>query len=148
MKKYLILVLCLFLLTGCGKKEKIIDCSFNSEVNDIKIVSTYSIFYDDKYVTKIKTNEKMEFSDSNLISKYKKTLESKYSLYKDVKYYNYSIKTDKNTLISTTDINYKKIDIDKLIKIDSDNSSLIKNGKVLVSDVLDVYSQLGIVCKK
>lgn len=149
MKKSLLLMfMCLFLVTGCGKKDKVMICTLNNEVGDIKLVSTYEVYYNDKFVNRIKTEEKMISNNSSLISKYKETVESKYSLYKNVKYYNYSVKIEGNTLISTTDINYSKIDTDKLLKIDSANKELINDGKILVSDVKDVYNQLGVKCKK
>ena len=34
-----------------------------------------------------------------------------------------------------------------MIEIDSNNSLLIKNGKVKLSDIQDMYEQLGAVCK-
>lgn len=148
-KSLLLLITGIFLLTGCGKKsDKVMTCTIKKNVGDIKIDSVYKATYNGEFVTHIKTKETLISDNANFITQYKKSIETKYSIYKSVKYYKYNVKVNGNTLVSTTDIDYSKIDTDKLIKIDSANKELIKDGKVLLSDVEHVYTQVGATCKK
>ena len=50
-------------------------------------------------------------------------------------------------LISTTNINYKKIDKDKLISIDSSNKSLFTNDNVRLTTLKKIYENNGAKCK-
>ena len=74
-------------------------------------------------------------------------VEDLYSPYKDVEYYEYNVDVTDNKLTSTVDINYAKVDTDKLLEIDSANGQLIKDGKISVDDIKSVYESLGATCK-
>lgn len=103
--------------------------------------------YKGKYVELIETQEKIISDDKSILEIYKNTVESTYSPYKDVKYYDYDVKINGNTLKSTTKKNYLKIDTDKMIDIDSTNATIVKNGKVLVEDIKKLYSSIGAICE-
>lgn len=150
-KGLLLVVMSIFalLLTGCGSNDEVktLTCSRSMNQDEIKTSLNYTISYKGKYVTNIKSVETIESDDESLLDAYKSQVESTYSPYKDVKYYDYKVSVDGKKLTSTADINYEKIDTKKLIDIDSANSSLIKDGKILVSDIRSVYEQLGATCK-
>ena len=57
------------------------------------------------------------------------------------------IKSEKVLVISKVDINYSKIDTNKLIEIDKANSQIITDGKIKVSSVKSLYEKLGATCK-
>ncbi len=150
-KSLLFVVISVFalLLTGCGNKEEVktLTCSRSMNQDEIKTSLNYTVSYKGKYVTNVKSVETIESDDSSLLEAYKSQVESTYSPYKNVEHYNYEVKVDGNKLTSTADINYEKIDTEKLIDIDSANGSLIKDGKILVSDIKSVYEQIGATCK-
>ncbi len=151
-KKSLLLVVmsvCVLLLTGCGSdsETKTMTCSRSMNQDSLKTSLNYTITYKGKYVTNVKSVETVESDDNTLLESYKSQVESIYSPYKNVDHYDYKVTIDGNKLTSTADINYEEIDTDKLIEIDSANSSLIKDGKILVSDIKSVYEQLGATCK-
>ena len=72
-----------------------------------------------------------------------------YLVYKNVEHYYYDVTISGNTLTSITKIDYSKIDTDKMIEIDSANASLIKNGKIRLTDLRETYesSSVGATCK-
>lgn len=151
-RKYLflaVIISVMFLVTGCSSnsKEKTMTCSRTMDQNEMKTSLSYKISYKGDYVTRVKSEESIETSDTSTLDTYKEQIEKIYSPYKDVKYYQYNVTIDGNKLISTVDINYEKIDTDELIKIDSANSQLINDGKVKVSSVKSLYEQLGATCK-
>ncbi len=151
-RKYLflaVIISVMFLVTGCSSnsEEKTMTCSRTMDQNEMKTSLSYKISYKGDYVTRVKSEESIETSDTSTLNTYKEQIEKIYNPYKDVKYYQYDVTIDGNKLISTVDINYEKIDTDELIKIDSANSQLINDGKVKVSSVKSLYEQLGASCK-
>lgn len=148
MKKIIALtLLSLILITGCGK-EKTMTCTRTMNQNSISFDLKYEVEYLKDYVTKIKSTEMVKSSDKNVLESYKETVEKIYEPYKDVEHYNYSVEITEDTLISKTDLDYTKIDVDKMIEIDSANSKIIKDGKIKLEDIKNTYETMGLICSK
>lgn len=140
----------LILITGCGKSNgvKTMSCTRTMDQNGIKTSLIYTVTYSNDIVKKVKSEESVETDSSDILSTYKEQIESLYSPYKDVKYYTYNVSIEGNKLISSVDIDYEKIDTDKLLEIDSSNGQLIKDGKIKIDDIKSVYETIGATCKK
>lgn len=148
MKKFIYIVVLILLATGCSRKDGTITCTSTSNPNkEVKLKSTYIITYKNNYVKKLKTTEIITVNDKSNIEAYKNVLENSYKKYNEIKYYSNVISVEDNNLISSTIINYDKIDTDKLIKLDKNNKSIIKNKKVMVNDIKNVYLKNGCKCK-
>ena len=153
MKKGFLISLLLILVvvvTGCGTKEeeKILTCTMKGTVVEgTDINSTYKVTYKGDYVELVESTETVKSDNEQILSTYQKTVEAMYSPYKDVKYYDYKIDLKDGTLTSTATINYAKIDTDKMLEINSANSTFIKDGKVTVSAIKQIYEQMGATCK-
>ena len=139
----------LLLVTGCGNSNNMesMTCTRTMNQNGIKTSLKYNVVYEGDYVSRIKTVETVETDVTDILNTYKDQIESLYSPYKDVKYYGYNVDVTDNKLTSTVDINYTKVDTDKLLEIDSANGQLIKDGKISVDDIKSVYESLGATCK-
>lgn len=150
-RKYLFLavtMLVVFLVTGCSSsEEKTMTCTRTMNQSGMKTNLNYKVTYSGDYVNRVQSEESIETSDTTTLNTYKEQIEKIYTPYKDIKYYTYNVTIDGNKLVSTVDINYAKIDIKKLIEIDSANSQLINDGKVKLSSVKSLYEQLGATCK-
>ena len=142
-------VIMLLLVTGCGNDKDMLSmtCTRAMDQNGIKTSLKYNVKYKDKYVSRIKMTETIETDSTDILNTYKEQLESLYDPYKEVKYYDYNVNINGNKLTSTTDINYEKVDTDKLIEIDASNGQIIKDGKIRVDDIKSVYESLGATCK-
>lgn len=148
MKKVLALtVLSLVLLTGCGK-EKTMTCTRTMNQNSINFDLKYEVEYSKNNVTRIKSTEMVKSSDKNVLESYKETVEKTYEPYKDVEHYNYNVEINEDTLISKTDLDYTKIDLDKMIEIDSANAQIIKDGKIKLEDIKNTYEAMGMICEE
>lgn len=144
MKKiFTVLVLCI-LLTGCGEKEKSITCTRSTNQTNLSLDVTYNVTYKGKYVTKESRKEVLKTSDESIIKAYKAQLENIFESYKNIKYYETNIDVKGDTLTATTDINYKKINMKKLMEADGS----ITTDKILLSDLKSTYGQLGFDCSK
>lgn len=150
MKKVLVLVVGVLLLTGCGSKEtyKHMKCSRTVNQSSIQMDLEYDVTYKGKYVTNIESVEKIYSSNEVVLNTYKTQLENLTKSYNDIKYYDHKITVSDDSLTSTISINYEKIDTDKLIKLDSSLKQLIKDGKVALTDVEKTYASMGVICEK
>ncbi len=138
----------ILLVTGCGNtSEKSMTCTRTMNQNNMKTSLNYKVSYKGDTVTQVKSVETVETESSSILDSYKKQIEQIYSPYKGIEYYTYKVEVKDNKLTSTVDINYEKIDTKKLIEIDSANGSLIKDGKIKLSDMKSAYEQLGASCK-
>lgn len=151
-KKNLLLVVMasfVLLLTGCGSSDEVqtMTCSRTLNQSGMNTSLNYTITHQGGYVKEVKSVETIESEDTDLLESYKSQVENIYSPYDDIDYYDYEVTVDGNKLTSTVDIDYEHIDTDKLIEIDSANSTLIKDGKIAVSDIKSVYEQLGATCE-
>lgn len=151
MKKSFVLVLagCIILLgTGCGNEEKKMTCTRTMNQNGMKADLKYEVTYSKDIVKRVKSTEKITSDSKETLETYKNSVEQLYSPYKDIENYEYSVTVDGNTLTSIADINYEKVDTDKMIKIDSANSQLIKDGKVSLKDIKSAYESVGATCEE
>ena len=143
----LLMVICLF-STGCGSNSlKTKTCTIKQTVADgIEMDSRYEISYKNKYVTKIVSTETVEVEDSYTREQYKDSVEAIYEPYKDLKYYDTSVSIDGDKIISIANIDYEHMDIDEFLKINTVMKPYFKDGKLLLSDALDMYKSLGVDC--
>lgn len=152
MKKLLaVLIVGVCLLTGCTEtKEEVglLVCTKNQDIDaSTKLESTYKVSYKDGYVTDLDTVETITSDNTQVLETYKSSLEKVYSSYNNVEHYNNDIKIEGNQLISTTKVDYEKVDTDKLIEIDKNNEAAIEDGKVKASVLKEAYEKLGATCK-
>ena len=149
MKKILVVLAVLFVLVcGCTEKSGKMVCTHHVTVTeDLEIDTNYSVWYEDSYASKIETIEKVVTEDQEQLQEYQTTLESLYTPYNKIEHYSNEITLEDGMLISTTKIDYQKIDTDQLIEMDSANSKIINNGKIKVDDIKSIYENAGCVCK-
>lgn len=150
MKKIFILVISILVLSGCSTKEEehVMKCNRTINNNGVSMDMDYTITYSGNYVKTVNSVEKVTSGDASILESYETQIEAIYEPYGDIEYYEYEVDIDGNTLTSTVNIDYSKIDTDKLIYIDSANATLIKNGKINIDDMISNYTALGITCNK
>lgn len=151
MKKGLIVlaVMLLVLVTGCAssKEEKMV-CTRTSTMNKIELDLNYQVYYQGDVVNKVQTTEKITSTSKETLATYKQAVEGLYSNFDDIKHYNYDITIEGDTLTSKTDINYSKININDLLKIDSSIEQLLnENNKISLEKITQVYESTGAICK-
>lgn len=146
----LLIIVGVFALTGCESEEveKTLVCTRTATIADgIKADLRYEVKYKGDYVTTLKSTEKIISDSEEYLTAYKETVESTYEPYKNIEYYDYEVTIDGDTMTSSVDVDYSKIDTDKLIDIDSANGSLIKDGKIKIDDMKSLYESIGTTCK-
>ena len=152
MKRGLLLSLVLvglLAITGCGgSKSKTMTCTRTGTVTEGTTFDyKYVVEYSGDYVDEIHITEKIVSDNSEYLETLKTAVEAIYAPYDGIKYHDYDVNIKGDTLVSHRNIDYKNIDTDKLIKADESNKTLIKDGKVKVSDVKEIYKGLSLECK-
>ena len=129
--------------------RKVLTCTKSGTVTTgVQADFTYQVFHDGIYAEEVHTVEKLMTNNEEYLQQYRNLLIRGYEPYQDIEFYDYDVKINGNTLTSTVNINYAKKDKEKMIEINKENATLIKNGKVLVSDMKALYEQqVGAVCK-
>ena len=142
------LLVSVFLLTGCGKNTvKTMVCDSTAKQGNIDMVLHYEVTYSGDYVKTVNTKEQLTSSSTATLEGYKKQIETLYKNFDGIDHYSYNIDLKDNTLTSTVSIDYEKVDIDKILAVDSSTEQLIKNGKININDIKEVYEQVGATCK-
>jgi len=151
MKKYFVIVsmALLLLVTGCGNtKEEMMTCTRTGNMSGVEMDFTYNIYYQGDIVNKVQTTEIITSDDEETLKTYENGITSLYSNFDNIDHYNYDVVIEGNTLTSTTDINYKQMDMDKLLEIDSSIGSLLNSdNQVLLDKVVETYEATGATCK-
>lgn len=147
-KIVLLIIIAIFTVTGCGSKEKVINCKRNATATDIKANLKYKVYYKGKYVTKISSTEKISSDKKEKLDEYENAYKSIFKAYDGLKYYDNKVIRDKNSVTSKTIINYEKIDTNKLIEIEGEEDNVIKNGKVKLTTWMSFAKKLGTTCDK
>ena len=109
-------------------------------MNGMELDFRYEVYYQGNNVNKVKTREKVKSESDVTLKNLESQAKTLYSNFDKIKNYNYSVTIEDNTLISTTNINYQKINIDELLKIDSSINQLLNdNNKIDLEKITKVY---------
>lgn len=151
-KMMMLLVICLVVLvTACDKEDnyKVVKCVRNVEAtSDLEVEANYYLYYEGDYIKKMESKEVVKASTKSILNTYKSAYEKSYSPYKDIEYYDNKITIDGNTLTSEVNIDYTKVDIDKLIELEGEKDNIYEDGKVSLKKALDLYDEAGLQCDK
>ena len=149
MKKGLILACCaLFLVTGCGGKEKTTECTYSSEKSGIKIEGTYEIKSTGDYVDLVKQNEVYTAPDEATANQLKTNVETLNSSYKDLKGYKYSANVEGTKLTYSVEVNFEEMDMDEYVKINPQLKDQLVKNKIRLIDLVATYEAQKATCKE
>ncbi len=167
---YIILILFVALLiTGCNSKKnessvkgidtnkyktdglKLINCKTDTDTSDgVDIDIKMKVYYDkDGYLSILKRNESVTSTNESVIKEYKDAYKKLYSAYENLEYYDNVIEEKEDNVTSITYINYSKINMDELLKIENIEDYLtITNGKIKISDWKEFAKKYGTTCEE
>lgn len=143
----IIIVLCVFFLTGCKKDVEIVNVSNKkgnvadkanqninvkgngtlkctrsaNAINDLKAEFNYFLTYEKGIITNIHSIEKVIGEDKDGLDQYEEAYNKIKKKYDNLKYYDFTVSRDKTSVTNDIVINFKKVDIDKIIEIEGNN---------------------------
>ena len=151
MKKIIVVTLTFFIAiimtAGCSNEKKLVCHRTMSSDNDI-VTATYNVWYKGDIVTKIKSVESLASTNKETLDDYQSKMTTLYSPYLGIDYYNYNIVREEKKVTVTLDVNYDKVNIEKLLAVDPNNDSFFHDGKVYLNTLLDLYDNVGVICNE
>ena len=174
--KLLVIVICLLLLSGCVKKDKVeivntsnkkgeqadnanqninvkgsgkLSCT--REGNAIKGLSVefhYYVTYEDGILLNLHSVEKVSGDSQDGLDQYEDAYNKISENYKDIKYYDMIITREDNSVTNDTNINYEKVNIDEIIKIEGTGKNIFdENKKPTLKKWLELGKSVGVTCE-
>lgn len=160
--RFLIAVLLVFtlLMTGCGssnggfvgtpntsdtEKQNVLTCSNEQAVFGAEIGYVYEVTFTGDYVEKIKTEQTVTSDDVSVLDNYSTLFDSLSNSTFDG--YSVQVLVGGNTVTLITTVDYTKVDLEKLSSVAPTDVALVKDGKLLVSDIKSMYETAGAICK-
>ena len=160
--KLLIVFLCIF-LTGCTDNEENnrtmysteglnhTECTRAAYIDDdsTDVNINIDLYYDDNgYLKVFSSQEKITSKNTDTLDQYETAYKNIYKQYKNVKYYDNVVVRNSDSVVSTTKINYGRVDMDKIYEIEGkeDNVKAV-NGKIKVDDWKSFAEKYGTICK-
>lgn len=159
MKKSILLIFCVLLLTGCGKqvedkKEEVktgtIKCSLSSKdvVNGYSLEAEYNINYKGEIVESVKTTETVLTTKKNLLNQFEKTFNDTYKAVSDAYGgYDYKVTKEKDKVISVVTIDYNKMNLEQFVKDQPTLKDYVEGGKLKVTGLEELYKAAGATCE-
>ncbi len=174
--KYIfVILLALFIVTGCDEKatediiktnEKVkniesngetvktskmgqLKCTRNGKAGQGIITSlNYRLFYTGERLNMIFSEEKVSTSDSNILDTYENAYNKIKSRYEGLEYYDAVVTRGDTTVTNQITINYDKIDIDKLISIEGEKNNIFENKIPKVQKWIELGKKVGVTCEE
>lgn len=148
MKKYLILFICLFCLTGCDKKGTI-NCTLSSKdvITGYELQSNYKINYKGKYVLNVETEEIVTSDSEDVLDYFENQVNTSYNALNEAYGgYNINVTREDNKLSSKVIIDYSKMNIEQYVTDSPTLKEYTENNKMLKDGVVALYESLGATC--
>ena len=166
----LIIMVVVIFITGCDGNKK-----DDSKTNDDKTVSSiddlksgegtlhctrtavieggngtfnYYVSYRGDDLTHLVSTESVKSDDSSVLDTYEDSYKKIDSYYEDIKYYDTKIERTNDTVTYNIEIDYEKIDIQKLIDLEGEDDNIFENNKAKLSKYFDFTKKLGVTCSE
>lgn len=171
---FIFLLLICVLLVGCGKKDVDVVNTSNSKskysdnpssninvngsgelkcereanvIDDLKGTFIMNVTYKDGNITVLHTYEKVEGDKPDSLTKFEDAYNKIANQYKDVEYYDITVTRKDDYVIFDSNVNYEKVDINKVIAIEGDVAKMFKDGKAKLKSWLAFAKRFGITCE-
>lgn len=171
MKKIMI-ILMILILTGCSfsnkktsnnnsngsikssdnleNKSGILVCTRGASAEgDIIPEFSYTLNYENGYILKLHSIEKVSSESGNGLKEYEDAYNTINEAYKKLDYYESKVIVTDNSVARDTTINYEKIDIEALLAIEGREDNIIDdNNKATIDKWLELGKKIGMICNE
>ena len=153
MKKFIssaIIVIMLFIMTGCREKETICTIESNQSASGYKSKYEYKILSKDDEVLKVDIYQVIDSDNNTILNYYEKMLNEQYqSSNETYGGYEYKVEKKDSSVESNVTLDYSKFNLKKYIE---DNPAmkqfLNKNDKITLDGMISLYESSGATCNK
>lgn len=175
-KSSLIVVVLLLLVTGCGKKDNIdivnmdgttskrsenplynINVNGSGTLNCTRSANAYSgltasfnyaVTYKKGIITFIHSIEKVKGESTSGLDEYEAAYNKIKDKYSDIEYYDITVTRDNNSVIYDSNINYEKVDMNKILKLEGNENNIYNSSnKMELKKWYSFVKKMGTTCK-
>lgn len=164
MKKISIIIVLflVILLCGCESKdnEVIINnkpintskmehkhCTREATLDGGEVKLEYDIYYTGDVLNLLISKEKIISSSEDILNTYEEAYKKIHLNYEELENYDTSVVRGDTTVLSTISINYDKVDIDRLIKIEGEEDNIFEGKIPKVDKWLSLAKKFGTTCE-
>ena len=166
MKKISIIFITLafiLLITGCDDENEVVSngktvntanmehkhCTRSASGTDgVTTELSYELYYTGDKLNILESTEKVIATKDSDLDTYQQAYEKIDSYYEGLEYYDQVVTRDENSVTNEITINYDKINMKKLLKIEGEEDNIIKDGKAKLDTWLSLAKKLGTTCKE
>lgn len=171
-----LLIIMLLLITGCGKNNgvEIVNMegtTSNTSENPMYNINVkgsgdlectraanaykgltasfnYGVTYKNGIITNIHSIEKVKGDDTSALDEYEEAYKTIKDKYKDVKYYDITVTRDSNSVIFDSNIDYTKVNMNKILKIEGNENDIYNSdNKLELKKWYSFVKKMGTTCK-
>ena len=147
-KKLLVVPLLLFILTGCGNSEMtMLTCRATFAIDEYTEFASEHIMYavgDDVHV--VTSTESVRSEQEELLDDYRGRLNEIKDTFNRLPFYTFNVFEEEGIITTIRMVNYKRINMDDLLTLDSNNQQLMRNGRVSLNVMREFYEENGAIC--
>ncbi len=123
-------------------------CTRDGSLDDGKANLYYDLYYNGNKLHLLRSVESVESEDSTVLDTYQEAYVNIHKKYEGLQYYDALVTKAATVVTSIMVINYDKIDMDALLKIEGEEDNIIENGEAKVDKWLELASKFGTKCEE
>ena len=176
LKSSLIVIVLLLLVTGCNKNKNVeivnmdgttskksdnplyninvkgsgtLECTRAANAySGLTASFNYGVTYKHGIITFIHSIEKVKGDSSSALDEYEEAYNKIRDRYSDIKYYDITVTRDTNSVIYDSKIDYEKVDMNKILKIEGNENNIYdSNNKLELKKWYSFVKKMGTTCK-
>lgn len=155
-------IICLLFVSGCSNENEVVSngkkvntskmqvmhCTRKASASSgIEVELNYELYYRGEDLNILHSTEKVISASDESLNLYEDAYKKIHKNYDGLEYYDAKVERGDTTVISDITINYEKIDINKLLKIEGEEDNIIENGKAKVDKWLTLAKKFGTKCE-
>ena len=163
----ILLIISLFIFTGCEDNNKVIGESTGSENtidsgesghkhctregnagSGVDVSLNYELYYTGNYLNVLESIEKVVSADEKTLDTYQDAYKKIHDNYKGLEYYDAEVVRGDTSVTSHIKIDYDRINIDHLLDIEGEEDNIIVDGKARVDKWLELAKKFGTKCEE
>ena len=148
MKKFLILFICLFIVSGCDKQE-VVNCSLSSKdvITGYELQTNYKVNYKGKYVLNVVSEETVISDSEDVLDYFEEQINASYNALNEAYGgYDFNIIREDDKITSKAILDYSKMNIEQYVIDIPTAKEYTEDNKMLKEGLVSLYESLGATC--
>ena len=138
----------IFLVSGCDSLKKVHEhCTRVGTLDGGEVDLQYDIVYRGDRLLSFVGNEKVTSDDSSILDTYETSYKKINKNYEGINYYENKVTRTSNSVLSYTKIDYKHVDINRIIELEGADDNIFVDGRASVEKWKEFTKKVGTKCE-